>query len=412
MILAIMLLILIWAVGGKQGSREPLDFRGKSGVREYSPGNSLQLTEGSLGLEVDKVRSRSGFRVLAVYGHEGEQSVSPGDFILEVNGTVPRDIAQFFALLHGKAGEPVSLLVTQQHKQRVDTVKVQMVRRPLLGLVRTEADRGDAAAQVSLGLFHLIPGGADESEDAQPPAKEEMEKGLGWLEKAYAQGNVNAAICLGSVYREGFGVEANWERASRYYKTASEANDASSQYVLADMYEKGLGVELNPRLAGEWYLKAAEGGIEEARLKVIELYDAGKIPPRDQKRAANLKGLMQHTDGGRQAYEQAVLLLNKPDISMEEMTEGQRLLRMSCLQQYVPAMKMSMLYQLRSGNVEEALRQMNEMKELRQVSDSIGIPLGIFIGLGQIPLVLWVVILPSLTAFAACSVVASIACEP
>ncbi|KAI9013148.1 hypothetical protein BC832DRAFT_528481, partial [Gaertneriomyces semiglobifer] len=65
---------------------------------------------------------------------------------------------------------------------------------------------------------------------------------------------------LGEWYRRGIGCGADFNRAFKYYKRATELGDATAHQHLADMYEKGAGIHRDEGMAFLYYRKAAEKG--------------------------------------------------------------------------------------------------------------------------------------------------------
>ncbi|MBO6258205.1 MAG: sel1 repeat family protein [Succinivibrio sp.] len=67
---------------------------------------------------------------------------------------------------------------------------------------------------------------------------------------------------LGVAYRNGFGVEQDFNLAMIYYAKACELNDAGGCSGLGHMYEEGLGVRQNRKQASELYGKACDLGLQ------------------------------------------------------------------------------------------------------------------------------------------------------
>ena len=67
------------------------------------------------------------------------------------------------------------------------------------------------------------------------------------------QGDTDAAMYLGYVYRRGLGVAPDDALAAAWYRRAAEQGSAEAQYELALMYEVGVGVEQDVAEAARWY---------------------------------------------------------------------------------------------------------------------------------------------------------------
>lgn len=76
------------------------------------------------------------------------------------------------------------------------------------------------------------------------------------LEKAIALGDVESMFWLGSMYRNGHGVEVDNVQAMEWFKKAADAGYVSAMYEIGFMYEFGDGVEQDVSIAKEWYEKA------------------------------------------------------------------------------------------------------------------------------------------------------------
>ncbi|MFB9886797.1 tetratricopeptide repeat protein [Balneatrix alpica] len=117
------------------------------------------------------------------------------------------------------------------------------------------------------------------------------------------QGNPEALYLLGQLYENGWGVNADLEKAKSYYQNATiqghpqaltalrslknqeyleelkqvqpqaEAGDAKAQNRLGKMYEFGQGVERDPAKALHWYTQAANQGYAEGLLNLGRCYN-------------------------------------------------------------------------------------------------------------------------------------------
>lgn len=77
-----------------------------------------------------------------------------------------------------------------------------------------------------------------------------------WFAKSAEQGNVEAMFCLGECYRDGAGVDQDYEKAFEWFAKAAELGYEEAMPDLAFLYERGAGVEKNLDAAAEWYDKA------------------------------------------------------------------------------------------------------------------------------------------------------------
>lgn len=76
-----------------------------------------------------------------------------------------------------------------------------------------------------------------------------------WRTRA-VQGDAEASLFLGYLYRRGVGLVRDDAQAAHWYRRAAQSGHPEAQYELALMYELGLGVEQDPEEAAKWYALA------------------------------------------------------------------------------------------------------------------------------------------------------------
>lgn len=131
-----------------------------------------------------------------------------------------------------------------------------------VSMTRTVAERGNAPAQVLLGMAYLN-GEGGLAVDARQAAY--------WLEKAAVQGNAYAERHLGDLYAEGRGVDKNPALALDWYQRAARRDDVDAELKLGRIYMSGQGATANTKLAVRWLEKAANSGSGEAAYLLSEL---------------------------------------------------------------------------------------------------------------------------------------------
>ena len=82
---------------------------------------------------------------------------------------------------------------------------------------------------------------------------------------------------LGVLYKEGHGIEMDYNKAFYLFTKAAESNIPTAQYNLGQMYDQGHGCEADQEKALEWCRKAAYGGHEKAKNIIAQLQSDGKI---------------------------------------------------------------------------------------------------------------------------------------
>ena len=79
------------------------------------------------------------------------------------------------------------------------------------------------------------------------------------------KGNANAQIKLGLMYEIGFGIRQDYKEAVRLYTLSANQGNAKGQLHLGLMYVMGQGVKLDKTKAYNWWSKAAKQGESKAQ---------------------------------------------------------------------------------------------------------------------------------------------------
>ena len=137
------------------------------------------------------------------------------------------------------------------------------------------AEQGNKDAQRSMG--HVFRNGEG--------VEQNYEKAIEWYMKAAGQGEVISQRVLGFMCLKGLGTEIDTEKALEWYTKAAEQGDILSQKALGRFYYNGTGVEKDSGKSFEWYMKAAEQGDVEAQRVVGFRYSSGTGVEKDLKKA-------------------------------------------------------------------------------------------------------------------------------
>lgn len=172
------------------------------------------------------------------------------------------------------------------------------------------ARSGNHSAQKTIG-FVLAEGGIQAS---NPRAA------VPWLLRAANSGDAEAQAALGDMYREGRGVDGDFEQAGRWYRQASATNMYAA-WRLGQMYEMGQGVTYDCAEALLLYTRAARAGLPGAQNSLGNLYFAGIGVQQDYRKALewysraadqgfgdallNLAGMFMQGLGVERSYERA-----------------------------------------------------------------------------------------------------------
>lgn len=158
-----------------------------------------------------------------------------------------------------EAAAPATMTEVEQAWQRGDFV---FVRRGLKTLAEQE---GTALAQYRYGRVLLEGTGGPR----------DVQGAVGWLEKAVAQNNADAATLLARVLLSSKG-EGHAERAAELLSNAATRGDAEAQYYLGLLLLSGKGVEQDLGRAFDWFLAASEGGNMHAQFELSKAYSRGQ----------------------------------------------------------------------------------------------------------------------------------------
>jgi TPR repeat protein len=214
--------------------------------------------------------------------------------------------------------------------------------------IRANAEKGDAIAQLNLGICYATGDGVTQDyveamkwwrkaaeknvaeaqynlgvcyANGQSVTKDDVEA-VRWYRKAAEQGNAKAQSCLGNMYAYGQGVETNYVEAVKWYRKVAEQGDAKAQLILGASYAKGYGVNKDTVEATKWYRKAAEQGEVVAQVALGARYFLGEGVAKNYVEAYKWNNL-----ASAQGNEHAKQLLSilEQQMTAEQIAEGQRL---------------------------------------------------------------------------------------
>jgi len=124
------------------------------------------------------------------------------------------------------------------------------------------AEQGNAVAQLSLGTMYR--NGQGVQQDDKTAVK--------WFSLAAEQGLFGAPWFLGNMYRHGLSVPQDYKTAVKWYTLDAEQGHLLAQFYLGEMYAKGQGVPLENVRAHMWWAIAELSGHESAsgNLEIVE----------------------------------------------------------------------------------------------------------------------------------------------
>ena len=151
-----------------------------------------------------------------------------------------------------------------------------------------QAEKGDAGAMNNLGWCYKNGNGVEKN----------YEEAVKWYKKAAEKGDASAMNNLGHCYYYGEGVEKNYEEAVKWYRKAAEKGDAWAMRNLGICYDNGEGIEKNEAEAEKWYKKAFPLFLQKAKVG-----NAGAM--------CNLGNCYYNGNGVEKNYEEAVKWFKK-----------------------------------------------------------------------------------------------------
>ncbi|MEZ5917223.1 MAG: tetratricopeptide repeat protein [Parvularculaceae bacterium] len=113
----------------------------------------------------------------------------------------------------------------------------------------------------------------------------DYERAAGWFRLAAARGDARAEVRLGLMYAEGVGVSRDRAIAASHFATAAAKQNADGAFYLGVAFLNGDGVPQNYPQAEKFFTLAASKGHGEAAYHLALLYDAPALGPPDPARA-------------------------------------------------------------------------------------------------------------------------------
>jgi len=131
------------------------------------------------------------------------------------------------------------------------------------------SDGGHPMAAFLMGRLYEVGNGVEKS----------PQQAFHFYEMAADEGNVQAAVKVGFVYRDGnkaLDIKKDYGKALSYFEKGALQFWPESQYYLADMYRRGLGVEPSRTEGLRWLILAAKKRYAPAHLELARIYFAGE----------------------------------------------------------------------------------------------------------------------------------------
>ncbi|MGV8996077.1 MAG: tetratricopeptide repeat protein [Parvibaculaceae bacterium] len=131
------------------------------------------------------------------------------------------------------------------------------------------AEGGHPAAGFLMGRLYEVGNGVEKS----------PQQAFHFYEMAANEGNVQAAVKVGLIYRDGskeLGIKKDYAVALKNFEKGALQFWPESQFYIADMYRRGLGVNASRTEGLRWLLLAAKKRYVPADLELARIYFAGE----------------------------------------------------------------------------------------------------------------------------------------
>lgn len=132
------------------------------------------------------------------------------------------------------------------------------------------ADHGQAQASFTIGTMYRDGNGVQKSSvDA-----------FKYFKKSADEGYLPAQLVVGDLYLKGSGVEKSQKQALKYYLLGSNSGDANAMAAASAMYRMGMGTEIKPSLARKWATESANKSnpLGTLQLSIIEFTGVDGAP--------------------------------------------------------------------------------------------------------------------------------------
>ena len=147
-----------------------------------------------------------------------------------------------------------------------------------LAKVKAQAEAGVAEAQIQLGMCYRDGRGVEK----------DYEKALKWYRACADQGNSEGMDNVGFMHLRGWGVPESFDIAAGYFKASAAKNHAQGQFNMGNCYFSGQGVEQNYDRAIDYWERAAKQGHENATWRLATLQASGEGVPLNRDKAEEL----------------------------------------------------------------------------------------------------------------------------
>jgi TPR repeat protein len=240
------------------------------GQTRYGPVTGHVKVDGRISLEGRKLRAT--YHVAAAF----DSAVCPGEFYAGIKQILQKGGSAFRGAMIAVTPQPVARMVERGSTYQAGLIAYRAGNyEAAFKEFRPIAEQGDADAQVYLGSMY---------KEGRGVAKD-YAQALAWYRKAAERGSALGQSNLAYMYSEGLGVAVDEREAAYWLRKSADLGDAYAQCTLGEMYENGKGVAQNLAQARLLYTAAAEQGYNRAAYLLGLMYSKGKGVDVDYARA-------------------------------------------------------------------------------------------------------------------------------
>lgn len=141
----------------------------------------------------------------------------------------------------------------------------ELAPQEAFAMINDKAEKGDAAAMLSLGRFYEYGHGTSRN----------FSRALEWYGKAADAGLPEGLYNLGVCYEVGMGTTSNEAKAAEFFKKAADKKLPLAMHKMAALYFSGNGVPKDEVQAVQYLIKAGEAGLPQAANDIGLVYMNG-----------------------------------------------------------------------------------------------------------------------------------------
>ena len=198
-------------------------------------------------------------RALTSQGILNDEQVSLKDYLAQVINIPLDEVGSIYLELQNIRGNFIAdiLLETMSDYYFLPDIVQRLTSKPAIISSRINTKKLNDSATLSIReIYDEFINSKIEGSNAIVAVYILSEKDPDKVRKAAEMEIPEAQYRLGLMYRDGEGVEKNYEKAVEWYRKSAKQGYASAENNLGFMYENGFGVEKDYKKAFDWYCQA------------------------------------------------------------------------------------------------------------------------------------------------------------